>query len=76
MKKLIVGLLAVFLIAPVFAGDRFDGLNYGSSLEGVILDREINGLDILRNPANLFFDDKGQSYDRFRGLLNRGKFSF
>jgi len=58
MKRLIFISVILLLVVPAFAGDRFDGLNYGNSLEGVILDRQINGLDPLRNPANLIYSTK------------------
>ena len=53
MKKVLVVLLAVFTAATAFAGDRFNGLTYSNALEGIILDREVNGVDVLRNPANM-----------------------
>ncbi|OGF51699.1 MAG: hypothetical protein A2044_06755 [Candidatus Firestonebacteria bacterium GWA2_43_8] len=60
MKKIVVALLAVLAALPALAGDRFDGLTYSNSLEGIILDREINGVDPLRNPAYLYFTTKGK----------------
>lgn len=59
--KSVLPVLMFLLVAAQFAyaGRRMDAI--GTDLEGIIVDPEVNGVDVDRNPANLTLIDKTEA---------------